>query len=221
MDTKYTCLTGSSSTSIKSSKKKMRIADLSKHRYFREPWALTFAGGADFEERRPRVTSKDPVPEFLGVSRIAISREVRALVRFIRFSGGLESFVSQQAWLAKGMGKVPAGIDPVAFVRHRLDYLLYLTHMTGAGAAKRRLRQIVGRPSRYLLPILQRSPENVASLRKLKRAPKVETVAQYLTRGGSIKVYSAPQVYLDKDGWAHGRVRLIREIVAGQVQIAA
>lgn len=44
-------------------KKKKRIADLSKHRYFREPWALTFAGGADFEERRPRVKGK--VPEFL------------------------------------------------------------------------------------------------------------------------------------------------------------
>lgn len=199
--------------------KKKRITDLSKHRYFREPWALTFAGGADFEERRPRV--KGSVPEFLGVSRIAVSREVRALVRFIRFSGGLESFVSQQAWLANGMGKVPAGVDPVAFVRNRLDYLLYLAHMTRAGAAKRRLRQFVGRPWRYSFPILPRSPENVIPLRKVKRVPTTETVGQYLARGGSIKVYSAPRVYVDKDGWARREAQLVREIMAGQVQMAA
>lgn len=221
MDTKYTCLTGNSSTLTKSSKKKTRIADLSKHRYLREPWALTFAGGADFEERRPRVTSKDPVPEFLGVSRIAISREVRALVRFIRFSGGLESFVSQQAWLSKGMGKVPAGIDPVDFVRYRLDHLLYLAHMTGAGVAKRRLKQFLTHAGRYIMPTLSPSTENVIPIRRAKRAPAFETVDQFLARGGSIKVYSVPQVYMDKDGWAFGRARLIREIVCGQVKMVA
>ncbi|MBX9766963.1 MAG: hypothetical protein K2X47_06810, partial [Bdellovibrionales bacterium] len=60
---------------------KTRITDLSKHRYFREPWALTYAGGADFEDRQPRVTGA--IPEFLGVNRIAVSREVRVLLRYI------------------------------------------------------------------------------------------------------------------------------------------
>lgn len=107
------------------------------------------------------------------------------------------------------------------YSEHRLDYLLYLAHVTGAGAAKRRLKQHLPHTGRYLMPILTRSAENVIQLHKVKREPIVETVDQFLARGGSIKVYSAPRVYIDRDGWAFGRARLIREIVAGRIQMAA
>lgn len=192
-----------------------------KHQYFKGPWVLTFAGGADFEERRPKTTGTRPVPEWHGINRIAVSREARALIRFIRGNRGLDAFVSRQAWLADAMGKVPAGVEPVAFVRSRLDYLLYLAHRTQAHAAKRRLSEFLKRPRRYSLPVLPKPPENVVPVRRTKRVPTFETVAQYLARNGSIKVYSVPCVLVDKNGWARGEARIISEIVTGQVQMAA
>lgn len=207
---------GQTQVSAKNTKaKKKRRSNFSKHRYFREAWALTFVGGADFEDRRPATRGKHP--EYFGVSRIAVSREVRVLVSFIRSRGGLQSFLAEQATSAVTLGKVPAGCTPEAFVRYRLDLLLYIAHATRAHKAKAQLKSLVPHIGRYRLPLLPSSLTNVLPLRSVsvpRPAPSFETVDAFLARGGVISVYSSPEVVQSSDGKPTQVVRLIREIRA-------
>ena len=161
-----------------------------------DPWALNFIGGAEFTERKPTSSGSRGVREFLGVNRIAVAREVHSVLARAKVLGSMANLLAEQGERARVQGRLPSGVQPADFASYRLQYLLYLAHKTGAGAAKRRLRKAAGHSGRYEYPMLPVKGSHLQLVPKAKPVLTFETLHAYMARGGRVKVYSAPVVVL-------------------------